>query len=71
MQALEDGYTPEQIIEFTAMDPWWIAQLHDLHTTELWLRTQTLEDLTPTDWLQLKRKGFSDSQIARATGADV
>ena len=65
LQALEDGMSMDRIIDITAMDPWWVAQLHDLHTTELWLRTQTLKDLTPEDWLQLKRRGFSDAQVLR------
>jgi carbamoyl-phosphate synthase large subunit len=39
-----------------------------LHDTELWLREQSIDNLTPDDWLEVKARGFSDSQIARFTG---
>lgn len=35
---------------------------------ELWLKQKKLEDLTEVDLHELKRRGFSDSQIARAVG---
>lgn len=69
-QAFEDGVTEEEIIEYTAMDPWFIAQLAELHQVETWLRGRNLSELTPTDFHQLKTRGFSDAQIARSIGVD-
>lgn len=31
MQAFEDGVTPDEIFEYTKIDPWFIAQLAELH----------------------------------------
>lgn len=47
------------------------AQLGELHDTEMWLRTKKLGDLSSNDMRQLKQRGFSDSQIARAVGSDM
>lgn len=57
------------IFEYTAIDPWFLAQLGELHATEQWLRTRSLADLGAEDFLQVKKRGFSDAQIARALGA--
>ncbi len=67
-QAFEDGYTPAQINEYTKIDPWFLSQLDELHRTEEWLKTQNLGDIGQENMFQLKRRGFSDPQIARATG---
>lgn len=32
-QAFEDGMTKEELFELTKIDPWWLAQLEELHTT--------------------------------------
>ena len=37
----------------------------------MWLRGKQLAELSAVDWLQLKKRGFSDSQIARAIGSDM
>lgn len=67
-QAMEDGVTEEEVYEYTKMDPWFISQLGELHRVEEWLKGKKLEDLTSVDFLQVKQRGFSDSQIARAVG---
>ena len=69
VQALEEGMTTQEVHEFTNIDPWFLAQLWELHQAETWLKTQSLTDLRPEDLLQVKKRGFSDIQIARATGA--
>ena len=61
--------TEEQLHEYTKIDPWFLAQLAQLHQTEAWLRTQSLDRLAAADLLQVKRRGFSDPQIAKAVGA--
>ena len=59
----------EQLHEYTKIDPWFLAQLGELHQTEAWLQTQSLDRLAAEDLLQAKRRGFSDPQIAKAVGA--
>ncbi|KAL6780053.1 CMP1 [Auxenochlorella protothecoides x Auxenochlorella symbiontica] len=68
-QALEDGLSIEEVHEYTSIDPWFLAQLQELHEAETWLKTRTLAQLSPTELLELKRRGFSDPQIGRCTGA--
>jgi hypothetical protein len=41
-----------------------------LHDTELWLREQKVESLSPEDWREIKSRGFSDAQLARFMGSD-
>ncbi len=64
-QAFDDGMTAERVVELTSIDPWFVAQFEDLHKVEQWLNTQRLSDLGEQDWVEVKRRGFSDSQIAR------
>ena len=51
LQAFEDGVSVDDIFEYTKIDPWFLAQLAELHTTEEWLKTQSLADLSATDML--------------------
>ena len=68
-QAFEDGMSEEQLHEYTKIDPWFLAQLGQLHQADAWLKTQSLDRLSAADLLQVKRRGFSDPQIAKAVGA--
>ena len=68
VQAFEDGFTKEQLFELTNIDPWFLSQFEGLHETEEYLRTRKLADLSEEDFLQTKKRGFSDPQIARAVG---
>ena len=64
-QAFDDGMTADRLFELTNIDPWFLAQLEGLHQVEQWINTQQLGDLSADDWFEVKRRGFSDSQIAR------
>lgn len=68
-QAFEEGLDADRIHELTAIDPWFLRQLAELHETEAWLRTRRLDDLSADDLRELKRRGFSDPQIARDVGS--
>lgn len=68
-QAFEDGLTVDELYEITKIDKWWLEQLSELHEIHVWLRTAKLADLTQRDLEELKKKGFSDTQIARNIGA--
>ena len=58
-----------QLHEYTKIDPWFLAQLGELHQAEAWLTGQRLGGLSADDLAQVKRRGFSDPQIAKAVGA--
>ena len=70
-QALEDGITMAEVQELTAIDPWFLAQLQELHDVENWARGKSLEELSGAELHELKRRGFSDPQIARFVGSDA
>jgi len=64
-QAFEEGMSVKNIFDLTAIDPWFLSQLEELHQTECWLKEQMLESLSKEDFFEIKRRGFSDSQISR------
>jgi carbamoyl-phosphate synthase large subunit len=57
----------EDIYDLTGVDPWFLDKMQDILTTESFLKTQQLADLTKTQLWDVKRQGFSDRQIAYAT----
>jgi carbamoyl-phosphate synthase large subunit len=57
----------EDIYDLTGVDPWFLDKFQDILTTESFLKTQQLTDLTKTQLWDVKRQGFSDRQIAYAT----
>ncbi len=66
-EAFMAGMTAEEIHKITAFDPWFLRQMDDLFQTEQWLESlNSLSDLDTQDWSEVKRRGFSDIQIARA-----
>jgi carbamoyl-phosphate synthase large subunit len=66
--AMQAGLSVDQIFELTSIDRWFLDKLADLLDTENFLKTQTLTDLTHDLMYAIKRQGFSDRQIAYATG---
>lgn len=70
-QAFEDGFSSEEIQDLTKIDPWFVSQLAELHEVETWLKTKKLGDISKVDMLELKKRGFSDAQIASCTGAPM
>lgn len=68
-QAFEDGLTVPELFELTKIDHWWLEQLSELHTIDTWLKARKLTDLDTEDLTELKKKGFSDTHIARNIGA--
>ena len=70
-QAFGDGLTPDELFQLTKIDPWWLAQMNELYGIQKWLGTKSLKDLDEVDFRELKKKGFSDSQIARNVGSDM
>ena len=65
--ALKKGISVEKIYNLSSIDPWFIEKIKNIVETEAKLKEKSLEKLLIKD---AKRFGFSDKQIARATGKD-
>jgi carbamoyl-phosphate synthase large subunit len=62
------GMSVEEIYELTAIDPWFLDKMQELLETENFLKRTILEDITVEQLRFVKQQGFSDRQIAFATG---
>jgi carbamoyl-phosphate synthase large subunit len=63
--ALRAGWSLARIAELTRIDPWFLGQLADLVKEEERIKAQGLASLDERRLRALKRKGFSDSRIAK------
>jgi carbamoyl-phosphate synthase large subunit len=63
--AFRASWTRERIHELTHIDPWFLAQIEELIQEESQVREQGLGALGAERLRHLKRKGFSDSRLAR------
>ncbi|MEJ2603378.1 MAG: carbamoyl-phosphate synthase large subunit [Gammaproteobacteria bacterium] len=68
--AFRQGMTLEDVIDITRIDPWFLAQVHDLVCEEQAVRGDRCDALRGTRLRQLKRKGFSDSRLALLIGVE-
>ncbi len=68
--ALQLGLPLQTIHKATHIDPWFLNQIHDLVTEEKNLKGKDAYALTAEQWRQLKRKGYSDLQLAYLLGSD-
>src|SRR5690348_13525790 len=66
--AFRAGWSSERIQELSYVDPWFLAQIEDLILEEGRVREEGLSSLDAERMRELKRKGFSDSRLARLTG---
>jgi len=64
------GMTIAEVYELSHVDPWFLAQIHDLISEEKQLLTESLTHLNPDRLRALKKKGFADSRIARLLSTD-
>ncbi|KAK4795892.1 hypothetical protein SAY86_028218 [Trapa natans] len=65
--AIKRGMKVDAIHEISKIDRWFLAQLKELVETEQFLLAHSLPSLSKDDLLEVKRRGFSDKQIAFAT----
>jgi carbamoyl-phosphate synthase large subunit len=65
--AFRAGWPIERVYELTRIDPWFLAQIEDLIHEEARLRAAGAGELDAVRLRALKRKGFSDSRLARLT----
>ncbi|WP_216904110.1 carbamoyl-phosphate synthase large subunit [Synechococcus sp. CCY 9618] len=69
--AMLAGRSDEEIHRLSAIDPWFLAKLRRILSLEAaLLRGRPLEAIGAEAFLELKQAGFSDRQIAWATGSD-
>ena len=59
------GFSIEEIFSLTAIDRWFLAQIHELIQIERSLGDRLLNDLSAVELFELKRRGFSDRRLAR------
>src|SRR5687768_114116 len=62
--AFARGMDVEEIATLTAIDPWFVAQMHELWEAEQWY--EALPDVSADQLRRMKRMGFSDRQLAAA-----
>ncbi|HEX8724920.1 MAG TPA: carbamoyl-phosphate synthase large subunit [Gemmatimonadaceae bacterium] len=60
------GMTVEQVAELTAIDPWFLQQMHELVEAERWY--SALRSVGAFEMRRMKRMGFSDRQLAALRG---
>jgi len=65
--AFRAGWPIERVYELTRIDPWFLAQVEDLVKEEAQVRAAGAPGLDAARLRALKRKGFSDSRLARLT----
>ena len=70
-EAMLAGRSDDEIHQLSAIDPWFLAKLRCiLEAEQRLLRGRQLQQLDAAALLELKQLGFSDRQIAWATGSD-
>ncbi|KAF6150558.1 hypothetical protein GIB67_030359 [Kingdonia uniflora] len=65
--AMKRGMKVDEIHELSFVDKWFLTQLKELVDVEQFLLSGSLSQLTKTDFYEVKKRGFSDKQIAFAT----
>lgn len=69
-QGFRQGMTLEQIYRISHVDPWFLAEIEDLIREEQGLSGRSAASMSRDEWLNLKRKGFSDRRLAALLGSD-
>ncbi|HLU26411.1 MAG TPA: carbamoyl-phosphate synthase large subunit, partial [Longimicrobiales bacterium] len=65
-RAFAAGLGIDEINELTHIDPWFLAQLQELHEAEQWYRA--LPEVDRVALLRMKRMGFGDRLLAKLRG---
>jgi carbamoyl-phosphate synthase large subunit len=66
--AFRIGMTLDEVHAETGIDPWFLAQIEHIVTTEAQVKARALDSLTQAEMRHLKRMGFSDRRLAVLTG---
>lgn len=67
--AFKKGMRVQDIHEISFIDKWFLTELKELVDVEQFLVSRSLDQLSKDDFYQVKRRGFSDMQIAFATSS--
>jgi carbamoyl-phosphate synthase large subunit len=59
------GMSVDEVYALTSIDPWFLVQIEEIVKIELELEKHSLADLSATELLNLKQKGFSDRRLAK------
>ncbi len=62
------GMSLVELHELTGIDPWFLAQIEELIAIEKQISQLSLQEIDARTMRSLKRKGFSDSRLARLLG---
>ncbi|CAA0812913.1 Carbamoyl-phosphate synthase large chain-chloroplastic [Striga hermonthica] len=65
--AMKRGLKVDDIHELSYIDKWFLTQFKELVDVEQYMLARDLSQLTKDDFWEVKRRGFSDKQIAFAT----
>eukprot|EP00252_Welwitschia_mirabilis_P018020 TRINITY_DN4017_c0_g1_i2.p1 TRINITY_DN4017_c0_g1~~TRINITY_DN4017_c0_g1_i2.p1 ORF type:complete len:1183 (-),score=258.15 TRINITY_DN4017_c0_g1_i2:341-3889(-) len=65
--AMKRGMSIDEIYDLCYIDKWFLLQLRELVSVEEFLSVTKLSELTRNDFYEVKKRGFSDRQIAFAT----
>jgi carbamoyl-phosphate synthase large subunit len=63
--AFRFGFTFEEVQRLSHIEPWFLVQVEELIKIENDLKERSLNDLDQSEMFALKRKGFSDSRLAK------
>ena len=69
-QAFRENYSLEKIYELTKIDPWYLAYIEDLISTESKIIDKGLDSIDRNMMHSLKAKGFSDARLAKLLSVD-
>ncbi len=64
-EALRNNWPIQEIYDSCSIDKWFIYQIKELVDLEIETSEKSIESLTRSELLNLKKKGFSDSRIAK------
>ena len=63
--AFRYGMSFDEVQQLTHIDPWFLIQIQELVEIENQLKERSLNDIDEAEMRALKRKGFSDSRLAK------
>jgi len=69
--AFKAGFTPEDVFDLTAIDPWFLRQLWEIHEMEGVLKGRSLDRIDAATLRRAKEYGFSDAQLAELLGGTL
>jgi carbamoyl-phosphate synthase large subunit len=63
--AFRMGFSIEEVHRLTAIDPWFLVQIHELVSLETTLQKRSVDSIDALEMRFLKQKGFSDAYLAQ------